>query len=93
MQEPLVVDYLQGRYVRQFTGEQLRNAFGLRCFALPADCTLWCGTFWAGTFGVLPGTACGSQPLEAFHSGWQREVARERVPATVEELLARMQER
>ena len=29
-------------------------------------------TAWQGAFAVYPGTACGNQPVEAFHGSWQR---------------------
>jgi hypothetical protein len=32
------------------------------------------GDWHAGVFTILPGTACGSQPIEAFHQSWQRHM-------------------
>ena len=34
--------------------------------------SFWFCPAWQGLFGAYPGMQCGTQPVEAFHGGWQR---------------------
>ena len=41
-------------------------------------------TWWAGATGTVPGSASGSQAMEAFHRPWQVDIAAMGKPANIE---------
>eukprot|EP00438_Fugacium_kawagutii_P004393 Skav208133 [mRNA] locus=scaffold3170:20796:24740:- [translate_table: standard] len=61
-QEPAVAEYLAKQYTQNVP----------ECFVQSGhDREFWFASFWSGYEGVLPGTACGSEPAEALHADWQ----------------------
>jgi len=66
--------YLQKEYIHRTQVASLQKAFNLEVDDHGCRC-LWFAPFWAGTLGTVPGSASGSQSIEAFHSCWQRELA------------------
>ena len=44
------------------------------CNATHNSQEMWFSLHWSGVAGILPGSDCGDQPMEAFHSPWQRKL-------------------
>ena len=62
--EQVAANYLKDTYFSETPSESL---------AWKADRILFSG-HWSGILGTRPGSACGNQPMEAFHSSWQGQV-------------------
>jgi hypothetical protein len=62
-------------YLRKSVFTQLRISNMARVFKVTAahggGDTILFGAHWAGVLGTMPGTAGGTQPLEAMHAYWQ----------------------
>jgi hypothetical protein len=66
MGEPTLADWLQ-TYERP-----LPAMFAEQTPPLPTDIAY--ASFWAGFEGIIPGSGSGSEPAEAIHGAWQREL-------------------
>ncbi len=66
--EAAAAEYLRQEYVQVLTPDQSRAVF-------PVTTETLYSSSWCGCCGLIPGTGCGSQPIEAFHSSWQRGIA------------------
>ena len=66
-----VVGYLRREYIREVSVGTVSKMFKLHPSLEPK--LLW-ADYWAGVFGTHPGSATGTQTLEAFHSFWQRRI-------------------
>ena len=62
-----LVEYIHRTYSERYTVDQIRS---MRYHTLHAhgDQILYVLLWWAGVFGPLPGTGCGSQTSESFNS-------------------------
>ena len=85
----MVVEYLQKEYFKQVSKETLTKMYHLRSSPDLAP-KLWWADYWAGALGTHPGSATGTQTLEAFHSFWQRQI-QDQVRASPTQILQVMQ--
>ena len=69
MEETQVVQYLDRTYTSPVPDSLLRNVHECLPEHKFAD-------WWAGCYGIAPGTGCGSEPAEAIHSKWQTDLER-----------------
>ena len=73
LHEEAAIDYLhKEKYVQQVSRQQLQL-----WNVVVRDSTVdlfWFCPAWQGLFGAFPGMSCGSQPVEAFHNGWERSL-------------------
>ena len=84
-----VSEYLQKEYLKQVPTDTLGKMYQVRSSPnLPKK--LWWADYWAGTLGTHPGSATGTQTLEAFHSFWHRQI-RDQVRANPTQILQVMQ--
>ena len=76
LDEPLLVEYLgpAGMYARRATARALRDDFHVHVNTDNLDSMLLFSSWWQGILGIVPGTACGDQPQEAFHVDWKRQL-------------------
>ena len=84
-----VVDYLLKEYFREVPRAILGRMYELRS-SPDTPAKLWWADYWAGALGTHPGSATGTQTLEAFHSFWQRQI-QDQVRANPTEILHTMQ--
>ena len=73
MQEYLGPDGVE-RYTQRVTAGELRRMRGIVCHAERNEESLMFSPHWAGVLGILPGSDCGDQPMEAFHSPWTEQL-------------------
>ena len=84
---PGVAKYLEHEYLQWEDKTTLQKHYDLR--AAEGAQLLW-AAYWAGVLGIQPGTATGTQALEAFHSFWQRQI-QHKARAQPTEILSLMQ--
>ena len=65
---------------------------GMPCFADHDDDVYFFYPHWFGIMGFLPGSDCGDQPQEAFHSHWKTQLQSLTANADCTQILATMQE-
>ena len=80
------------RYTQRISVGDLRENTHINSHSALDENVLLFSPHWAGIFGIVPGTDCGDQALEAFHSPWQKQLATLGKSATASEVLATMQE-
>ena len=94
--EEVLVEYLgpesTERYTERITVGDLREKMHICSHCAQDEKILLFSPHWADILGIVPGTDCGDQALEAFHSPWQRQLATLGKSATAPEVLATMQE-
>ena len=84
-----VVAYLKKEYIKDVRKEVLEKKFSLRDGLLAETTLLW-ADYWSGVLGTHPGSATGTQTIEAFHSFWQEQIRR-KARSKPGEVLLRMQ--
>ena len=67
-----VARYLRDEFSTVLTGATLNLPGVPTELSLPPDAPYCLAPHWAGLWGVLPGTASGSEPAKVLHSRWQR---------------------
>ena len=87
---PRAETYLKSTYFKSVTPENLQRQLHCRS-TLWGSKHLWFAGFWSGIIGTYPGSSCGTQPLESFHSYWQGRV-RAKARAEPTEIFACMQD-
>ncbi len=75
------------RHTRKKTVRELRECWRIPSCSPDDEAELVFSAHWCGVFGLIPGTAQGSVPLEAKFSPWQRQVAIIGQTASVEDFL------
>ena len=85
-----VAAYLKKEYLHLEKQETLNKMYNLRGSS-EAETKLWWAAYWAVTLGIHPGSATGTQSLEAFYSFWQRQIS-SRARAAPSEILNIMQQ-
>ena len=53
----------------------MKSKYGIHPLNPDDKATMLFSPHWSGLYGILPGTNCGDEPLEAFHSPWQKHLA------------------
>ena len=79
------------RYTQRLSVAALR-AMGIFSNALDSSPELLFCAHWSGILGILPGTDCGDQSLEAFHSPWAKHLEALGKDATSTQVLSTMQD-
>ena len=69
-----IAAYLKTQYIRKVPANSMKKPGWLR--DAPPGAEVWFGPYWSGILGTLPGTASGSQSIEAFHRFWQGQVSK-----------------
>lgn len=94
-EESMLAEYLgpdgAERYTQCVSVEDLRRRGLVFCSAPEEKDVLWFAPHWAGVTGILPGSACGDQPQEAFHSPWKKQLQTLGEQADSTEVLHTMQ--
>ena len=83
--------YLQDWYLKQVTVKELNEEYGVLANGNPGD-VLTNATWWAGVSGCIPGSASGTQTVEAFHRDWETQIRSMGPPSSLDAVMARMQE-
>ncbi len=95
-QEHMLADYLgpDGKeyYTQRVLARDLRSRGRIFCSAPDENDELWFSPHWAGVTGILPGSDCGDQPQEAFHSPWKKQLETLGQNADTNQILHTMQE-
>ena len=76
--EEEVRDYLgpsgHPTYCIELGVQELHDSYGVTPLTQNLDEQIIFCYHWSGLYGTIPGTDCGDQPLEAFHSPWQTQL-------------------
>ncbi len=76
--EPVAADYLgpepPATYTVRDTVANLRKAYNIVVNEDDEQQLLSFSPHWSGLCGLIPGTATGNEPSEAFHSPWQKQL-------------------
>ena len=93
--ETVLADYLgpEGTdwYTSRITASNLRSMGKITCHAPSGLDELLFSPHWAGIMGIIPGTDCGDQPQEAFHSPWKKQLETMGKNATATQVFFAMQ--
>ena len=91
----MAADYLgpQGlaTYTVQGTLRTLKQRYNVQCHEDDLDKVMLFSPHWSGFGGILRGTDCGDEPIEAFHVPWQAQLGVLGSDAEGVQVLATMQ--
>ena len=93
--ESVAADYLgpQGlaTYTVQGTLRTFKQRYNVQCHEDDLDKVMLFSPHWSGFGGILRGTDCGDEPIEAFHVPWQAQLGVLGSDAEGVQVLATMQ--
>ena len=76
--EEVAVEYLgyggHSAYTEKVSVGALRATYNIQSVSDDPEATLLFSSHWSGITGIMRGTDCGDQALEAFHSPWQTQL-------------------
>ena len=55
-------------------GEDFEESYGILTHNDDDEAELLFSPHWSGVYGICPGSDCGDQPQEAFHSPWKKQL-------------------
>ena len=78
-------------YTKKYSVAELRETLQIAATNPEDKDVLLFSYHWSGLLGQIPGTDCGDQPQEAFHSPWTNQIAESNKSADYNKALQNMQ--